>query len=272
MRRLALALLAATCIAVLPIHPALTTDDQYFLEDHFTFLADYAYAEVVPVKPAEIVRSSLNGVAEGSVIDEIDRAADAFGIDRNFMLAVAKIESDFNPHDRTGSYVGLYQLSKQEFSKYGTGEITDPRDNAVAAAAKFTTEAVEFKMATHKKATPADLYLVHQQGIEGAIEHINHPDRPAWQSMCATQEGREKGEAWCKRAIWGNTLPFVKRIWKTVDALTSGAFVEMWRERVTGLFFNNWGSTTPSTHVAHAHRHKQQRHAQRHHKRHQRHG
>ena len=42
----------------------------------------------------------------------------------------------------------------------------------------------------------------------------------------------EKREKWCKRAIWGNTLPAVKAVWKSVDKLTSGAFVEMWRERV----------------------------------------
>jgi hypothetical protein len=50
--------------------------------------------------------------------------------------------------------------------------------------------------------------------------------------MCATSEGKEKGEKWCKRAIWGNTLPAVKRAWESVDKLTSGAFVGMWRDRV----------------------------------------
>ena len=29
------------------------------------------------------------------------------------MKAVAKIESDFNPRERTGSYIGLFQLSKK---------------------------------------------------------------------------------------------------------------------------------------------------------------
>jgi hypothetical protein len=77
-----------------------------------------------------------------------------------------------------------------------------------------------------------DLYLIHQQGWEGAAEHISQPDRIAWKSMCATSEGREKREKWCKRAIWGNTLPAVKAAWKSVDKLTSGAFVGMWRERV----------------------------------------
>jgi hypothetical protein len=39
----------------------------------------------------------------------------------------------------------------------------------------------------------------------------------------------KKGEKWCKRAIWGNTLPAVKRIWKNVNNVTSGAFVAMWQ-------------------------------------------
>jgi hypothetical protein len=57
-----------------------------------------------------------------------------------------------------------------------------------------------FELNTHKKATFSDLYLIHQQGTRGAEEHVNHPDRIAWKSMCATDEGREKGEKWCKRA------------------------------------------------------------------------
>src|SRR5215468_1117455 len=80
---------------------------------------------------------------------------------------------------------------------------------------------------THKKATFSDLYLIHQQGTRGAEEHVNHPDRLAWQSMCATDERNEKGEKWCKRAIWENTLPEVKHVWKSVDNLTSGVFVRM---------------------------------------------
>ena len=40
------------------------------------------------------------------------------------MKAVAKIESDFNPSERTGSYVGLFQLSKSEFRKYGSDNIS----------------------------------------------------------------------------------------------------------------------------------------------------
>jgi hypothetical protein len=126
------------------------------------------------------------------------------------MRAAAKIEPDFDPKQRTGSYIGLFQLSKHEFRKYGSGNITDPRDNTVAAAYKLLVEAKLFELDTHKKATLSDIYLVHQQGVQGAAEHVNNPERVAWESMCATDEGREKGEKWCKRAIWGNTLPAIK--------------------------------------------------------------
>jgi hypothetical protein len=199
----------------------------------FRHLIYYVWSELPPAeKPADIVLSSLKDTPVGTPVEEIKRASDAFGLDFNFMKAVAKIESGFDPKQRTGSYIGLFQLSKYEFNKFGSGQIRDPRDNAVAAAYKMITEGILFEWVTHKKPTLSDLYLIHQQGWEGAAEHIRRPDRIAWKSMCATSEGMEKGEKWCRRAIWRNTLPAVKRAWKSVDKLTSAAFVGMWRERV----------------------------------------
>lgn len=203
----------------------------------FRYLIYYVWSELPPAeKPAAVVLSSLKDTPVGTPVEEIKRASDAFGLDFNFMKAVAKIESGFNPKQRTGSYIGLFQLSEYEFSKFGSGQIRDPRDNAVAAAYKVITEGILFEWVTHKKPTLSDLYLIHQQGWEGAAEHISQPDRIAWRSMCATSEGKEKGEKWCKRAIWGNTLPAVKRAWKSVDKLTSGAFVGMWRDRVADFY------------------------------------
>jgi hypothetical protein len=204
----------------------------------------HVYSESPPPdKPAKIVLAALSDVPLGTPVQEIERAAEAFGVDANFMKAVAKIESDFNPRERTGSYIGLFQLSKSEFSEYGSGDILNPRDNAMAAAYKFVTEAALFEIITHKKPTFPDLYLIHQQGWEGAAEHVSHPQQIAWKSMCATHEGLAKGERWCKRAIWGNTLPAVKREWKSVDRLTSGAFVAMWRDRIDTLYARYPAST-----------------------------
>ena len=202
-----------------------------------SYLVYYVFAELPPdQKPADTILDSVRDIPVGTPLEEIKRAADVFGLDFNFMKAVAKIESDFDPKQRTGSYIGLFQLSKYEFSKYGAGDITSPRDNAVAAAYKFATEARLFEWETHKKPTFSDLYLIHQQGWQGAAEHVAQPERIAWKSMCATDEGREKGEKWCRRAVWGNTLLAVKKTRKSVDKLTSGEFVSMWRQRVDHFY------------------------------------
>ena len=204
---------------------------------NFSSLAYYAFSEIPPEeKPADTILETLKDLPMGTPVEEIKRASDALGLDFNFMKAVAKIESGFNPKQRTGSYIGLFQLSNYEFRRYGSGSITDARDNAVAGAYKFATEALQFEFWTGKKPTFTDLYLIHQQGWQGAAEHVSHPKRIAWKSMCATDEGKEKGERWCKRAIWLNTLPAIKHVWKSVDRLTSGAFVEMWQQRVADLY------------------------------------
>ncbi len=209
-----------------------------------SYLAYYAYSEVPPdIKPADTALAAFRDSPIGTPIEEIKQASEAFGLDPTFMVSVARIESDFDPSQRTGSYIGLFQLSHYEFDKYGSGDIISARDNAIAAAYKFTTAAILFELNTHKKPTLSDLYLIHQQGTQGAEEHVSHPERIAWKSMCATDEGRKKGEKWCKRAIWANTLPAIKKIWKSVDKLTSGDFVTMWRERVA-LFYSHYSETS----------------------------
>jgi hypothetical protein len=206
-------------------------------KQNLSWLAYYAYSEIPPEsKPADTVLEALKSVPPGTPVDEIKSVTRLLGLDFTFMKAVAKIESGFDPKQRTGSYIGLFQLSRNEFAKYGSGDILVARDNTIAASLKFMTEGILFEMFTHRKPTLNDLYLIHQQGIEGAAEHINHPGRLAWRSMCATDEGKEKGEKWCKRAIWGNTLPALKKAWKNVNKVTSAAFVGMWQQRVSQFY------------------------------------
>src|SRR5215207_208969 len=47
----------------------------------------------------------------GDPHDEIRQAASLYGLDLALMMSIAKVESNFNPHARTGSYKGLFQLS-----------------------------------------------------------------------------------------------------------------------------------------------------------------
>ena len=143
--------------------------------------------------------------------DEIRKAASLYGLDEAMMMSIAKVESNFKPHARTGSYKGLFQLSDYEFKKYGDGSIWDARDNARAAAHMLLVQAEKFRWALGHYPDYSERYMVHQQGIQGAIEHYTHPERVAWQSMCATDEGVLKGEKWCRKCIWRNLLPQWKR-------------------------------------------------------------
>jgi hypothetical protein len=213
------------------------------LSQDLSYLAYYAYSELPPEpKPADTVLAALKSIPPGTPVDEIRRVADVLRLDFTFMKTVAKIESGFDPNQRTGSYVGLFQLSNYEFEKYGSGDIRAPRDNTVAAALKFMTEAALFEMFTHRTPTLNDLYLIHQQGVDGAAEHVSHPGRLAWRSMCATDEGKEKGEKWCKLAIWGNTTPEIKRVWKNVNNVTSGDFISWWQQRVSQFYLKYSGA------------------------------
>jgi Transglycosylase SLT domain len=167
--------------------------------------------------------------------DEIREAASLYGLDLAMMMSIAKVESDFNPRVRTGSYKGLFQLSDYEFKKYGDGSIWDARDNARAAAHMFLVQAEKFRWALGHHPDYAERYMVHQQGIQGAIEHYTHPERVAWQSMCATDEGMLKGEQWCRKCIWGNLLPEWKQAFGSVDKIQSGDFVGLWTGRIEHL-------------------------------------
>jgi hypothetical protein len=132
-------------------NPAPVTED-------FRYLIYNVWSELPPAeKPAEIDLRSLKDIPVGTPVEEIKRASDAFGLDFNFMKAVAKIESGFDPNQRTGSYIGLFQLSEYEFRKFGAGQIRGPRDNAVAAAYKVITEGILFEWVTHRKPTVSDL-------------------------------------------------------------------------------------------------------------------
>ena len=155
----------------------------------------------------------------GDPRDEIRQAASLYGLDLALLMSIAKVESNFNPRARTGSYKGLFQLSDHEFEKNGDGSIWDARDNARAAARMFLIQAEKFKGALGRHPDYAERYMIHQQGIQGAIEHYTRPARVAWQSMCETDEGVLKGGQWCRKAIWKNLLPQWKRKFGTVEKI-----------------------------------------------------
>lgn len=199
----------------------------------FTPLGFAVYNEYQPQRISDVAKERLRGIPIGTAREEIKRAAALFGHPDHMMMSFAKIESDFNCglQDRKSKYRGLFQLSEFEFKRYGSGDIWNCRDHAIASAHKFAVEGAFFEHATGRWPTFAELYMIHQQGLEGATEHYARPDRLAILSMCATGEGREKGARWCRKAICLN-VPSDTPQRANCDNLTSGEFTGLWKGRV----------------------------------------
>lgn len=166
-----------------------------------------------------------------AVIGALTQASARHGIPLGTMLGFGRIESGLKPRARTGSFKGLFQLSDQEFRKYGGGDIYDIHDNANAFAKLTLVNMAKFRAATGRNPTGSELYLMHQQGEAGAAAHMRRPSQPAWINMLSTGEGRRKGPRWAKKAIWGNLTPEWKRRFGSVENVTSGDFMEAWGRR-----------------------------------------
>jgi len=218
-------------LAALDPYARLPADaDQPASKGYIMYANSPAYWTPVPL-PDEI--NSPRVPHNNNIRAEIEHAAMLFDVDVRMMKAFARIESGYNPKARTGKYKCLFQLSDWEFAKYWHGDVYDIRDCSIAAARKFATEAAQFEKDVGRKATAAELYCIHQQGYQGCAFHYDAPQQLAWKNMYLTGEGQEKGQAWARKAIWGNVPSDIKnKIKGGLEALTSGQFVALWTERV----------------------------------------
>jgi len=212
------------------LKPIETAPRRAFAHGMFSY---HVYTDTVPHFPARLAMNYLRNVPEGTPHEEVTRAANLFGLDKAFLHALVKAESSYRPKEKTGSYIGLCQLSKYEFKRYGGGidvkKITNARANVIVCAHKLAVEAVIFEHATNTEISAARRYMIHQQGMEGATEHYSQPDRVAVDSMCATREGQRKGRSWCVKAICLNTLPSLRAACRNI---TSGQFIAHWHARI----------------------------------------
>src|SRR6185312_7932771 len=147
-----------------------------------------------------------------------------------------QVESGGNPNAQTtsGTYKGLGQFSPALEARYGINDQNrnDPSAQAHALSQENSENHDALARVLGHEPTPADYYLAHQQGIGGAVAHLSQPNLPAWQNMASTMEGREKGQAWAKQAIWGNMTPSMRAQFPGgVETVTSGDFTRMWAQR-----------------------------------------
>lgn len=174
--------------------------------------------------------------------DLYKKHANRVGIDPEWLRKIAKIESGGDPQNTTGSYKGLFQLSGKEFTAHGgSGDIYDPEQNTAAAANKLAREALQFKQKYGRDAKLTDLYMIHLQGAGGAAAHAANPDAPAWQNMYSTAEGKQKGEAWAKKAIWGNIPDNLKAKFGSVENVKSSDLAAIYVGKLEGSTYEAYG-------------------------------
>ena len=111
----------------------------------------------------------------------IRERATAAGIDPDYMVRMAQIESSGNPNARaaTSTAKGLYQFIDKTWKKFGTGDVFDPNANTEAAIRLTRANMDGLSRALGRTPEPWELYLAHQQGLGGAIKLLTNPDAPA---------------------------------------------------------------------------------------------
>jgi hypothetical protein len=195
-----------------------------------TFAARNIFKERPVLRDDRVGQVRLSPALEAA----IDKASELHGVPRSLLRVFAVIESSGNPAVSTGSYHGVYQLSHSEFRRYGgRGNIFDLDANTDVAARKLRSESDAFARQWGRAPTALELYMIHQQGVEGAARHMANPDLPAWQNMHLTGEGRQKGRGWSRLAIWGNVPTDQRpRFPGGVDSITSRQFMDLWARKM----------------------------------------
>lgn len=153
-------------------------------------------------------------------------AARRYGVSSQLLMRFAQTESNFNPNavSPSGNHFGLFQLSRDVFNRFGSGNINEPAANANAAAAHLRDNARRFESRFGRTATPADLYMIHQQGFAGYAAHLANPDQPAWKNL----RPYYSSDAVAQRAVTGNLPPELRS--RGVN-ITSGEFTRGWAAR-----------------------------------------
>lgn len=156
------------------------------------------------------------------IAQAIRAAAERYGVDPNYMLRTAQIESGLNPAaaNPNSSARGVYQFVAPTWQQYGYG--ADPTDAAanIDAGARFTLDNRNaLRNALGRDPTPGELYLAHQQGVGGALKMIQNPATPVSGQAVTLNAGHE--------------------------GMTGGDFAQMWAQR-----FGGGASAQPATSTA----------------------
>lgn len=119
--------------------------------------------------------------APGEIRKVISDAALKHGVDPNALLTIAGIESTFNPNAKNpGSTAGgLFQFIDSTARDYGLTNKFDAAQSADAGARLMKDNSAYLRKHLGRDPTVGELYLAHQQGMQGAVDLLKDPSRPA---------------------------------------------------------------------------------------------
>jgi hypothetical protein len=167
---------------------------------HFPY-RDVPHREIAPSGRTYAGGDAGPRASRGSAETEaaIEQASKAYGLDPNTMKSIASIESSMNPSSNANhrtQYKGLYQIGREEWRRFGEGNIYSARDNAMAAARMFSANRDKFKEHYGRNPTDTELYLMHQQGLgfytRGAMTNIGGNPYPGMRGP-QSQQSFESG-------------------------------------------------------------------------------
>lgn len=149
----------------------------------------------------------------------------------NYIKRQAQIESGGNNSQITGSNYGRQQFSKNQWAKYGINSQNwqDPAVQDNAAKQEAIENIARFTQKYNRAPSAGELYMMHQQGADGAFAHFDNPNGSAVSNISKFYPNG--GIA--TKAITGNG--------GTAD-MTSGQFVNMWSNKFGKG--NNWQQNT----------------------------
>lgn len=149
------------------------------------------------------------------VSEIIRQAAARYAQSPDALLRVAQLESGMNPNAKNpkSSATGLFQFVDPTWAQYGNGaDRLDAAANADAAARFTRDNAMAFRKAFGRDPSTGEIYLMHQQGVGGAMKLLQNPDMPAVQLVGAD----------AIRLNGGN------------DAMTARDFANLWMRKADG--------------------------------------
>lgn len=128
-----------------------------------------------------------------AVRDDIVRAANEYGVDPAFALAVAERESNFNPYAHASKTIhGIFQMSGPLRNKYGVGDSNDPYEQSVGFMRHINDMRTDMGRRIGRDPTNAELYAGHYWGPSRAAQMASgaiHPDTPTSAVFTPTEMG-----------------------------------------------------------------------------------